>query len=106
MDHENSHQDEIAPESNCHTEAEISCLYKEVISETEELRQLLLNHLVYLKKPKHRQWLTSSEAQKYLRISKISLKRCRDNQTLPYKVVLGRIRYQYEDVLGIMQKTK
>lgn len=106
MDDENSLLADIANEPIGHTNEEISCLYNEVIKDTEVLRQLLLNHLVYLKKPMNRDWLTSAEVLNYLRISKRSLQRYRDNNILRYTVVLGNYRYLYEDVLEIMQNSK
>lgn len=106
MDEENKTQADPMPENSCNEELELECLYKEVRKETEELKHLLVKHLEYLRQPRNLQWLTSNEVQNYLRVSKPTLKRYRDNHCLRYTFVYRRFRYSYEDILKIMKNSK
>lgn len=106
MDEENSPKSEEKTASTDDLEMEIESLYREVRKETEELKQLMMKHLEYLRQPRNRQWLTSTEVQNCLRVSKPTLKRYRDNHGLRYTLVYGRLRYSYEDILKILKSSK
>lgn len=106
MDEENSPKDDIEIKSTDNREMEIESLYRDVRKETEELKQLLMKHLEYLRQPRNRQWLTGTEVQECLRVSKPTLKRYRDNHCLKYTFVYKRFRYSYEDILKIMKNSK
>ena len=106
MDEEISDKVETKTESIDNREMEIKCLYREVRKETEELKQLMMKHLEYLQQPRNQQWLTSAEVQNYLRISKPTLKRYRDNHCLRSTYVYGRLRYSYDDILKIMKRNR
>lgn len=87
-----------------HSDEEIKALCREVKKETDNLRQMLLEHLLHLKQNGRRQWLTSNEVQNYLRVSKLTLKRYRDNHSIRYTVMWGRFRYDLNDVVKLVKK--
>lgn len=105
MDNEENKQSAEKPgEPPGHSEEEIRALYREVKKETDNLRQMLLQHLAHLKQNGRRHWLTSNEVQKYLRVSKLTLKRYRDNHNIRFTVMWGRFRYDPDDVVKLVKK--
>jgi hypothetical protein len=85
-----------------HSIDDINQLYLEVAKAMDEIMQLLENQLYAMKLPKQEQWMTSCEVQKHLRISKLTLKRYRENHQIRFITIYGRFRYHYDDVRKLL----
>lgn len=85
-----------------HSIDDINELYLEVAQAMDEIMQLLENHLKAIQLPKQQRWMTSYEVQKHLRVSKLTLKRYRENGQIRFITLYGRFRYHYEDVRKLL----
>ncbi len=68
----------------------------------EDIKQLLNNQSGYVSK----KWLKSPEVKELLGISSGTLQNLRINGTLPYTKVGGVLYYDYEEIMGVMEKNR
>lgn len=76
------------------SDLELENLYDELKEEIDELKNLLNSYYKTQNHQKSREWLTSREVQKYLRISKITLKRYRERSNIR-SIELSNHRFLY-----------
>ena len=68
----------------------------------DDIKQLLNNQSGHITK----RWMKSPEVRGFLGISSGTLQNLRINGTLPYTKVGGVIYYDYEEIMGVMEKNK
>jgi excisionase family DNA binding protein len=51
-----------------------------------------------------KEWLTNTELQQYLGVSKMTLQRYRDSKALPYSKVGSNVYYRRADVLDLLER--
>lgn len=68
----------------------------------DDIKELLINQSGH----KTKKWLKSPEVREMLSISSGTLQNLRINGTLPYTKIGGVIYYDYEEIVGVMEKNR
>lgn len=97
MDEENILSNHSPPEKD-NPVGDLISLCSEINKEIQEVVELISNGTDHKKHYEPPEWMTAYEVRIYFSISKLTLKRYREQHKISYMSICGRYRYKYEDL--------